>query len=115
VIRTWYLALGVTVVTLTGGCGLLVPDIECRNIDRDPCTRAVDIATSQVDPRVGPASWFESPGPSRVLVEPGCSVMSMGCPSVVHATMVTVTFYGPGDEDPIHARVRRSEVGLPEA
>ena len=105
----------IAIAVLAGACGLLGPDLECRDIDRAPCERAAEIATDNLDDRVGPSSWFEDTGPARILVEVGCGQMGIACPPVAHATTVTVTFFaGDAGEEPIYARVWRSELGIPD-
>lgn len=101
---------------VASGCGLLGPAIECREIEREPCLRAAETATKSVESRVGPTSWFEARGPTRIVVAMGCGLREGGCPPVLSGTFVTVSFFsGTEGEEVIHASVRRSELGIPDS
>jgi hypothetical protein len=95
---------------LLAACGLLGPTIECRGIARKACDDAVEIAEQQVDRRVGPRSWFEEQGPSRIVVDLGCG--DRPCPPSAAQTAISVTFYPSDGGLPLYTRFPRSEVGL---
>ena len=104
------------VILLASGCGLLGPAIECRDIARDPCMHAVEIATGNIEGRVGPTSWFEAKGPARIVVALGCGLREGGCPPALSSGFVTVSFFsGIEGDEAIHASVPRSDLGIPDA
>ena len=104
------LALAGIVFVLLAACGLLGPTIECREIERDACNAAVEIAEQRVDERVGQGSWFEEEEPGRIVVELGCG--DRPCPPSAAQTSISVTFHPPDGGLPLYTCFPRTEVGL---
>jgi hypothetical protein len=78
--------------------------------------QAVEIATGNVEARVGPSSWFEAKGPARIVVALGCGLREAGCPATLSSGFVTVSFFsGIEGEGAIHASVPRSDLGIPDS